>query len=468
MKRSASLGLGALVLMAGCQDLNDPLGPQAPQLSPAAGGSLVVTTAEDTDDGACTPGHCTLREAINAANVAGGAYVISFRNKVGDVIALESALPVLTADITLDGPGAHALEINGELVSPPFGRQGPIVSVADGATVEVRGLSLRGGRSFDFGGAVHNLGALTLSDMIVTDSEAGLAGGGISNAGELTVLRSVIRANTSYEGGGIWNAGVLRLIQSTIESNQAISTQLAGGGGILNRGSATVLQSTIAGNTSALTGGGIYNSQFGGVLLVQRSTISGNRAGTGELAAGGGGINNVGQLELVSTTITRNERVSSFAEVNGAGLLNRSGTVLIRNTIIAGNRNELVGLDDDCANITLFNAVLVSAGHNLSASGDCELTHPADIAVLPAQVFSVVLSDVLADNGGPTLTHALIERGHAVDAGYCPGELMDQRGLARPFDDTRMPNALDGCDIGAFEWQPASTGSKGGGRNPNR
>ena len=73
--------------------------------------------------------------------------------------------------------------------------------------------------------------------------------------------------------------------------------------------------------------------------------------------------------------------------------------------------------------------------------------------VQPAQVFTEVPEREIADNGGPTKTHALIARGRAADAGYCPGETADQRGFARPVDDPVMPNALDACDIGAYELQ---------------
>jgi hypothetical protein len=58
-----------------------------------------------------------------------------------------------------------------------------------------------------------------------------------------------------------------------------------------------------------------------------------------------------------------------------------------------------------------------------------------------------VLEAELKDNGGPTQTHALIARGRAVDAGYCPGETEDQRGFGRPVDVALMPNALDACDM---------------------
>ena len=63
------------------------------------------------------------------------------------------------------------------------------------------------------------------------------------------------------------------------------------------------------------------------------------------------------------------------------------------------------------------------------------------------------LLDGSGDTSGPTATYALIPRGPAVDAGYCPGETVDQRGLPRPINDPIMPNSVDGCDIGSYELQ---------------
>ena len=62
----------------------------------------------------------------------------------------------------------------------------------------------------------------------------------------------------------------------------------------------------------------------------------------------------------------------------------------------------------------------------------------------------------MADNGGPTLTHALVEGSPAIDAGTNPlGLTTDQRGLNREFDGDRDGTAT--VDIGAFELQPATT-----------
>jgi uncharacterized repeat protein (TIGR01451 family) len=116
----------------------------------------------------------------------------------------------------------------------------------------------------------------------------------------------------------------------------------------------------------------------------------------------------------------------------------------VANSIIAGNRGDF---SNDCTGLS----TPVSLGHNLTTT--CNFQAAGDVHVTSAQVFTEVLEQDLEDNGGPTKTHALIARGRAADAGYCPGETTDQRGFARPVDDPVMPNALDACDIGAYELQ---------------
>lgn len=60
----------------------------------------------------------------------------------------------------------------------------------------------------------------------------------------------------------------------------------------------------------------------------------------------------------------------------------------------------------------------------------------------------------LGDQGGETLTHALLRGSPAMDQGSCRTSSTDQRDLPRPVDVPRIANADNGCDIGAFEVQP--------------
>ena len=82
-----------------------------------------------------------------------------------------------------------------------------------------------------------------------------------------------------------------------------------------------------------------------------------------------------------------------------------------------------------------------SGGHNIGSDSTCNLTAAGD------QPDTDPMVDVLADNGGPTLTHALLAGSPAIDAGddsLCPAT--DQRGVSRPLGAH--------CDIGSFEFVP--------------
>ena len=99
--------------------------------------------------------------------------------------------------------------------------------------------------------------------------------------------------------------------------------------------------------------------------------------------------------------------------------------------------------------------MIVDGGHNLDSDNTCGFD-PAN-GSLPS---TDPLLGPLQDNGGPTLTHALLPGSPAIDAGedaQCPAT--DQRGVYRPQDGDE--NGWATCDIGAFEvegpWAPPSS-----------
>ena len=217
-----------------------------------------------------------------------------------------------------------------------------------------------------------------------------LARGNAVHGNETTFL-----SNTAPNGGALFNylTGHLALGNDTLMSNMGVT--------ISNTGVLTVTGSTLAGNQ----GGGIGNL---GLATVINSTFSGN--------SGGAGLKNIGSAKILNTT---------FAGNAGGGLINGSfNFIFIHNTLLAGNgANNCMG-------------TITSLGHNLEDEDTCGLTASGDIT------HTNPLLGPLANNGGPTLTRALMPGSRAIDHGDnagCPAT--DQRGVAR----------VGNCDIGAFE-----------------
>jgi hypothetical protein len=206
----------------------------------------------------------------------------------------------------------------------------------------------------------------------------------------------------------------------------------------------TIIDSTITNNSVFWIGGGIANS---GSLTITGSTISGNRAQgehDGQLFGRAGGI--VGTVTLINSTLSDN-----VAPVGGGGL---QGGGIIKNSTISFNSNGGISTNGmEIGNTILdgnsganIDGTATSLGYNISSDdGGGNLTGPGD------QVNTAPLIGNLQDNGGPTLTHALLAGSPAIDAGdpnFIPPPFYDQRGS--PF--VRVFNGR--IDIGAFEVQP--------------
>ena len=132
--------------------------------------------------------------------------------------------------------------------------------------------------------------------------------------------------------------------------------------------------------------------------------------------------------ELSNTTVTGNS-----AAVKGGSLYLRGAAtnVTISNSIVANSQGAT-----DC--FLLSSASITTIGNNWFDDDSCSGSGQGDPGL-----------DVLADNGGPTLTHALLPSSGAIDGGdnaICatvPVNNIDQRGISRPQGAN--------CDIGAFE-----------------
>jgi hypothetical protein len=145
----------------------------------------------------------------------------------------------------------------------------------------------------------------------------------------------------------------------------------------------------------------------------------------------------------------------------GGGLYVSSEAVTIDDALLADNLITPAGgapASEDC-----FRSVagtLTSDGYNLVESPDasCSFTSLGDQTGVDPQLLT------LADNGcamplpggGCVTTVAFAAASAAADGGSCAvsGLAADQRGVARPQDLPAVPDAADGCDVGAYEATP--------------
>jgi CSLREA domain-containing protein len=337
----------------------------------------VNTTVDQVDanpgDGTCATesGVCSLRAAVQEANALPGPdsvllpaapaaerYSLTISGAEEDAAATGD-LDVLD-DLMLAGTGSGLVVIEGDVTDRVF-------DVFSPATVEI-------------------------TDLVIQDANVvAAAGGGIRNAGVLTLRAVTLRDNVAVDGGGIAN---------------------------LEEGSLTLENCTLSGNAASALGGGLANFDDASATILN-TTITNNAS-----VSGGSGIHNLALVEL-------------------------------RNTIVAGNSGE--------KNCTGSIDGTVSLGHNLESANSCFLSADSDLRNTPAGL------GMLADNGGHSLTHALLAGSAAIDSGdngACPER--DQRNALRPFDGDGDGTAS--CDIGAYEagasFPPTATATATGSPTP--
>ncbi len=378
--------------------------------------TFTVTKLADTSDGVCDA-DCSLREAVAAADAAAGDDSIMFDGAVfgsAQTITLSGVNIVVAGNgnLVIEGPGAGLLTISGNNASRIFTNN-------IGAVTTLDGMRLTAGNG----------------DSAVNTGRAGAV---YNNGGTLTLRRVLIAGNSAANGGGLntASAGTTLVEESVISGNTASGS----GGGLQNFSTSilTIVDSTISGNTSnGTTGGG--GGQINGTVRVANSTISGNSAPAG---SGGGFASNGALLEITNTTITGNSSLS-----NGGGLHRATTNInaFLRNTIIAGNSGTVASPD------VTASASISSLGNNLIG-----VTGTSTGWIASDLLNTDPLLGPLADNGGPTVTHALTNTSPAIDAAddcvldsscasnNAPIDIdADQRGELRP--------AGPAVDIGAFE-----------------
>jgi hypothetical protein len=441
--------------------------------NPSDGTCNYANVAQDgtaCSEGECLAGGCgrlgafaCTEEGIRAAIAQGGGPHFFACDEAVPVALVERI--VIDNDVILDGEGELVLDASETLGA---------FWVESERDVELRSIHAIG--AWPYNPSIYSAGNLTLID---SSAE------GVESRGTLTVI------DTEVSRFGVVNdRGVATLTRTRIsapESNDAIR-----GGGISNYGGTmTVTDSTISGSGSELSVvGGVYNTTtfiliegetvtHEGILLIENTTISGN---TGRYA--GGIENNGGTLMLMNSTVSgntaecgpsirtwtypgatmtvHNSTVSGGAtsyecgsNFNGYGIGN-DGTLVMSNSTVAANalggldnRGEVTVtnsvVDGGCVQLG-DNAVTASVGYNIVGGSDtCGFNDPTDQIDVTSSALAL---GPLTDNGGQTMTHALLPGSVAIDVIPAPmcEVTEDQRGEPRP--------AGGMCDVGAFEVQP--------------
>jgi CSLREA domain-containing protein len=400
-------------------------------------------------------GAVTIRNSTFSENSALGGG--GFSNEGTGLVTVESSaftknVAIVTAVLASgEGGGMHSnsggeVVIAGGSFTENKARGGGGLSNEGGGQATITGTRFSANHAeAEGGGILVQSGAVRMVNIDVVGNVSSSAlegGGGISYHGDkamavgesAAIVNSRIRDNKSGgEGGGIDSRGdgLLAITTTVVTGNTS-----AVGGGIHHVGDAplAVARSTLSGNAAG-NGGGVFTDGDGEAIL-ENTTVSGNRANEF-----GGGVLVSSRLTVRNSTVTNNLAASGGGINNGGGDLIGDGLVFLANTIVA--KNPAGG---NCA------GTITSRGGNVENSNTCQLKELSD------QPGTDPLLGALANNGGPTQTHALLAGSLAQEKAACteldPCPPVDQRGVERP--------QFEGVDAGAYE----SELTPGGGGTP--
>ncbi len=409
---------------------------------------------QDVSDGLCqtSDGACSLRAAIMQANHTAGLETTHVVLPAGEYVLTQTptesdgeengdlnlTTPVLAGQIlSIEGDSAESTVIDANGIDR-------VLFIRPDRTAVISRVTIRHGLVNSAGGGIRLDGTLTLIDSIVTENSGSAGGGGIwiNINGRLVALGSKFTANTAQNGGG----GLYVNGRATIRESSVTDNSSSFGAGVVVAGPGisvlNIYNSTISGNAASTMGGGVYNNSATGYFV--NTTISGNLAN-----GNGGGIWNSGQTWLYNTSIIANDASHDRNPPGGVGggTFNFNGAasrLVAINSLIADNTTLDAPIADDC------NGTLEVYGWNLLADyTGCSFSGNGTAArglVSPATI------GPLADNGGPTWTHALLPGSEAIDTTTAQGCIDPTGALLATEQRGAVRIAGPKCDVGAYEF----------------
>jgi fibronectin-binding autotransporter adhesin len=370
----------------------------------SAAPSLLVTSLLDDGSGG------TLREAVDAANLAAGPDVIDI-TAVG-TIALDSVLTI-TDGLSIVGPGAGSLTITrtGDFLLAQ------VVASTTGLDVSLTGITLDGGGAISSQrgmrvGSFTLVRNLALVDSVFTRFEADTYGAGLlvdGLSGTFTSINTDFIDNTAigWSGAGLELSNVAGAV--TITDNEFLrnAADSAAGLSVSNSGALSITGSTFRGNNGAVSGGAvelrrapavtISNTRFesngvltnaggagvigeiAGRLLIESTEFVGNSSRDRE--GGALFIYTTGQLDITGSSFTGNSATSAADGRGGALNLQGAGPVRITGSTFANN----AGSQGGAVYLGGTNAAVAMSGstftENVAANGGAIFTGLVDFAL---------------------------------------------------------------------------------------
>jgi len=410
-----------------------PAGTHADAARPAVPATWVVENCDDDGPG-------SLRETLSM--VADGDAVDLSALQCSTITLTTGALEIAVDNLSMSGT-------RGRLTIDAAGSSRVLVQESTGRLF-LFGLGFANGFAAGAsGGCIYSPGRIDLYYVDVHDCLAeaprSIGGGGVFAAGDLDVHYSTITGNRaivangryydSASGGGLFAGGDLSIDHSTISGNSVSGPPgYSTGGGFFSIGATMIASSTVDGNHAPFAGAGdIEAFETTQPSVIVDSTISGNTADFRT----GGIVSFASILRIRNSTLAFNSTPTGFVG-GGEGLLTLAygnflylGSTIIANNTAAGQPDDLCWQGDRGGGVTGNDNLIVASWLGYE---------PADTIHLDP------LLAPLADNGGWTMTHALLPGSPAIDSGSNGSFLTtDQRGAPRVSGAS--------ADIGAFEVQ---------------